>query len=188
MKFLFILLAVILIIPSSAFAGTWTIRIDQIKPIINYMNRLRAQKQQNSVKSHIIKAAVTPPMAGDKTPAVIKKKVSYSKLKALPPVRVYKTLKTQVSRKVQPAPARIHGSTTGLPVLTVDFKNKPLWSVLQDVSGKTGYMFTAHGVNLAEKVNLKGRYNFAVLLAKLFNGRGENTTLNLKTKRIHIWR
>ena len=133
-----------------------------------------------------------PPKAGDKIPVVIKKvikkKVSYSKLKAVQTVRVYKTLKKPVVRKVPPAVAQIHGVTTGLPVLTVDFVNKPLWKVLQDVSNKTGYVFTATGVNLAKKVNLKGRYNFAVLLAKLFNGRGENTTLNLKTKRIHIWR
>lgn len=84
--------------------------------------------------------------------------------------------------------ARIVGKTNGLPVLTVDFVNKPLWKALQDVSNDTGYVFTTKGVNLAKKINLKGRYNFAVLLSKLFNGKGENATVNLKTKRVRIWR
>ena len=84
--------------------------------------------------------------------------------------------------------ARIVGKTNGLPVLTVDFANRPLWKVLQDVSNDTGYVFTTKGVNLAKKVNLKGRYNFAVLLSKLFSGKGENTTVNLKTKRVSVWR
>ena len=90
--------------------------------------------------------------------------------------------------KPQSYSARIVGKTNGLPVLTVDFEGRPLWKVLQDVSNDTGYVFTTKGVNLAKKVNLKGRYNFAVLLSKLFSGRGENTTVNLKTKRVHIWR
>ena len=90
--------------------------------------------------------------------------------------------------KPQSYSARIVGKTNGLPVLTVDFTNRPLWKVLQDVSNDTGYVFTTKGVNLAKKVNLKGRYNFAVLLSKLFSGRGENTTVNLKTKRVSVWR
>ena len=84
------------------------------------------------------------------------------------------------------ASARIVGKTNGLPVLTVDFVNKPLWKVLQDVSNDTGYVFTTKGINLAKKINLKGEYNFAILLSKLFNGRGENTTVNLKTKRVQV--
>jgi hypothetical protein len=90
--------------------------------------------------------------------------------------------------KPQSYSARIVGKTNGLPVLTVDFEGRPLWKVLQDVSNDTGYVFTTKGVNLAKKVNLKGRYNFAVLLSKLFNGKGENTTVNLKTKRVSVWR
>jgi hypothetical protein len=90
--------------------------------------------------------------------------------------------------KPQSYSARIVGKTNGLPVLTVDFEGRPLWKVLQDVSNDTGYVFTTKGVNLAKKVNLKGRYNFAVLLSKLFSGRGENTTVNLKTKRVSVWR
>ena len=117
-----------------------------------------------------------------KASAAIKKKVSYSKLKAVQTVRVYKTLKKQVSRKVQSTVAQIHGSTTGLPVLTVDFKNKPLWNVLQDVSNSSGYVFSTQGVALGRKVNLKGRYNFAVLIAKLFDK--DNTTVNIKTKKV----
>ena len=88
--------------------------------------------------------------------------------------------------KPQSYSARIVGKTNGLPVLTVDFEGRPLWKVLQDVSNDTGYVFTTKGVNLAKKVNLKGRYNFAVLLSKLFSGRGENTTVNLKTKRVKV--
>ena len=87
-----------------------------------------------------------------------------------------------------PPTARIVGKTDGLPVLTVDFVNRLLWKVLQDVSNDTGYVFTTKGVNLAKKINLKGRYNFAVLLSKLFNGKGENTTVNLKTKRVKVIR
>lgn len=178
MKFLLILLAIILVIPSSAFAGTWTIRIDQIKPIINYMKRLQSRKQQNSVKSHIIKVALTPPQAGIQTPAV-------KKVKSLHPIKPVK-FKTKRIIKPHPAVARIHGSTSGLPVLTVDFVNKPLWSVLQDVSGKTGYAFSVRGINLSKKVNLKGRYNLAKLLAVLFAN--DNTRVNLKTKGINIGR
>ena len=85
-----------------------------------------------------------------------------------------------------PAIARIHGSVAGLPVLTVDFVNKPLWRVLQDISSKTGYMFTSSGINLGKKVNLKGRYNLAKLLAVLFAK--DKTSLNLKTKKITIRR
>ncbi|MCL4497109.1 MAG: hypothetical protein M0016_02460 [Deltaproteobacteria bacterium] len=88
--------------------------------------------------------------------------------------------------KPRPALARIHGSTSGLPVLTVDFVNKPLWSVLRDVSNKTGYMFTSNGIDLGKKVNLKGRYNLAKLLAVLFAK--DKTFLNLKTKKITIRR
>ena len=179
MKFLLvILLAVILVIPSSAFAGTWTIRIDQIRPIINYMNRLHSQKRQNRVKSHIVKAAVTPPKAGDRTPAVKKSGKAVKHLK-------FKLTRASKKSVTSPAePARIHGSTSGLPVLTVDFVNKPLWGVLQNISSKTGYMFTTKGVNLGIKINLKGRYNLALLLANLFAK--DNTTLNLKTKKVEV--
>ncbi len=68
----------------------------------------------------------------------------------------------------RPAAARIHGPVSGLPVLTVNFVNKPLWSVLQDVSSKTGYMFTSRRVNLGKKITIKGKYNLAELLSKLF--------------------
>lgn len=104
---------------------------------------------------------------------------------------VIKKVKTASAKPIlvkTPAVARIVGKTNGLPVLTVDFVNKPLWKALQDVSNDTGYVFTTKGVNLAKKINLKGRYNFAVLLSKLFNGKGENATVNLKTKRVRIWR
>lgn len=86
---------------------------------------------------------------------------------------------------IQP-PAHIHGSVAGLPVLTVNFVNKPLWRVLQDISSKTGYMFTSSGIDLGKKVNLKGRYNLAKLLAVLFAK--DKTFLNLKTKKITIRR
>ena len=92
--------------------------------------------------------------------------------------------KVVVVKHLRPAVARIHGSTSGLPVLTVDFANKPLWGVLQDISNKTGYFFTTKGVNLGKKINLKGKYNLAQLLANLFAK--DNTTLNLKTKKVEV--
>ena len=135
------------------------------------------------------KVSVNTSYAGGKTPAVKKRVKALSAFhfqKAVPVKSKEKLIKKKVVKA--PAVARIVGKTNGLPVLTVDFANRPLWKVLQDVSNDTGYVFTTKGVNLAKKVNLKGRYNFAVLLSKLFNGKGENTTVNLKTKRVHIWR
>ena len=139
------------------------------------------------------KVSVNTSYAGGKTPAVKKR------VKALSAFHFQKTISAKFSkgkvlkkvkavREVLPVQARIVGKTNGLPVLTVDFANRPLWKVLQDVSNDTGYVFTTKGINLAKKVNLKGRYNFAVLLSKLFSGRGENTTVNLKTKRVSVWR
>ncbi|MHB1681031.1 MAG: hypothetical protein ACYCTB_11095 [bacterium] len=84
-------------------------------------------------------------------------------------------------------PAHIIGKTNGLPVITVNFVNKPLWLILQNVSNKTGYVFSTNRVNLAQKINLKGRYNFAVLLAKLFNAKNDKTTVNIKTKKVKVW-
>ena len=137
------------------------------------------------LKRHgIPKVSVHTSYVGDKTPAVIKKVKTASNFhlaKFKEKTRKKKVVKT-------PLAARIVGKTNGLPVLTVDFEGRPLWKVLQDVSNDTGYVFTTKGVNLAKKVNLKGRYNFAVLLSKLFNGKGENTTVNLKTKRVSVWR
>ena len=124
--------------------------------------------------------------AGHGAPAATKKVSAFHFQKAVPVKFKEKLIKKKVVKA--PAVARIVGKTNGLPVLTVDFANRPLWKVLQDVSNDSGYVFTTKGVNLAKKVNLKGRYNFAVLLSKLFNGKGENTTVNLKTKRVHIWR
>ena len=139
------------------------------------------------------KVSVNTSYAGGKTPAVKKR------VKALSAFHFQKTASAKFSKgkvlkkvkavkEVLPVQARIVGKTNGLPVLTVDFEGRPLWKVLQDVSNDTGYVFTTKGVNLAKKVNLKGRYNFAVLLSKLFSGRGENTTVNLKTKRVSVWR
>lgn len=126
--------------------------------------------------------------AGYGAPAVIKKVKTASAFHFQKPVPV-KWKEEPVKKVIKtPATARIVGKTNGLPVLTVDFVNKPLWKALQDVSNDTGYVFTTKGVNLAKKINLKGRYNFAVLLSKLFNGKGENATVNLKTKRVKIWR
>ena len=175
MKFLLILLAIILIIPSSAFAGTWTIRIDQIRPIINYMKRLHPQKQQNSV-SHIIKVAVTPPMARDKTRAVKKTKLWH-------PIKPVK-FKIKRIKKPRSVAARIHGSVAGLPVLTVDFINKPLWRVLQDISSKTGYMFTSRHIDLGADATISGKYNLAVLLNKLF--KEDTVKIMPQTKKINV--
>ena len=81
-------------------------------------------------------------------------------------------------------PARIHGSTAGLPVLTVNFLKTPLWKVLQTLSNKTGYMFSAQGISLAKKITIKGTYNLAGLLARLFAN--DNTIVNLRTKKVKI--
>ena len=159
MKFLLIAI-IFLLIPVPAFAGTWIISINQIRPIINYMEKLQRQKKLKN----IIKISITPPKpAGNKIPA--------GSLKLGKPGAVIKVVKKsskQVQEKPKVKPARIHGSIKGLPVLNVDYVNKPLWSVLQDVSSKTGYMFTSRRIDLGEKITINGRYNFAGLLSKLF--------------------
>ena len=81
-------------------------------------------------------------------------------------------------------PARIHGSTAGLPVLTVNFVKTPLWKALQTLSNKTGYMFSAQGISLAKKITIKGTYNLAGLLARLFAK--DNTIVNVRTKKVKI--
>jgi hypothetical protein len=80
--------------------------------------------------------------------------------------------------------AKINGNYNGLPVLTVDFVNKPLWLMLKNVSNKTGYVFSTKGVNLGKKKSIKGKYNLAVLLSKLFVN--AHTIVNIKTKKIKI--
>jgi hypothetical protein len=185
-KIIFLIIFSLFLLPSSAFAlnGAWIIKIDQIAPLVRYLEKLNKPKDIK-VKTNIANkriVSVHTSYAGDKTPAVIKKVKTVSTFHQKPVSAKFKKVKTV---KV-PLAARIVGQTNGLPVLTVNFVNKPLWKVLQDVSNKTGYVFTTKGVNLAEKVNLKGRYNFAVLLAKLFNGKEENTTVNLKNKSIKV--
>ena len=137
--------------------------------------------KHNPLPKVSVNTSSTTKTAGYGAPAATKKVSAFHFQKAVP-------VKFKEKLKVVKAPfvARIVGKTNGLPVLTVDFANRPLWKVLQDVSNDTGYVFTTKGVNLAKKVNLKGRYNFAVLLSKLFNGKGENTTVNLKTKRVSV--
>jgi|GEM_PF-4942520 len=88
--------------------------------------------------------------------------------------------------KPKQAQAQIVGKTNGLPVLTVNFVNKPLWRVLQTISSKTGYVFSTKHINLGKKITLKGRYNFADILAKIFNGKNEDTSVNIKTKLIKV--
>ena len=81
-------------------------------------------------------------------------------------------------------PARIHGSTTGLPVLTVNFVKTPLWKALQTLSNKTGYMFTSRRVNLGADITLAGKYNLAALLNKLFAK--DTVKIIPQTKKIQI--
>ena len=87
---------------------------------------------------------------------------------------------------IKPAPplSRIHGSTKGLPVISVDFVKTPLWKALQKISNKTGYMFTSKRVNLGKEVTLKGKYNFASLLNKLFEK--DTVRINTETKKVNI--
>ena len=84
---------------------------------------------------------------------------------------------------IQP-PARIHGSTAGLPVLTVDFIKTPLWKALQTLSNKTGYMFTSRRLNLGADITLAGKYNLAALLNKLFTK--DTVKIIPQTKKIQI--
>ena len=84
---------------------------------------------------------------------------------------------------IQP-PAHIHGSVAGLPVLTVDFINKPLWRVLQDISSKTGYMFTSRHIDLGADATISGKYNLAALLNKLFAK--DTVKIIPQTKKIQI--
>jgi hypothetical protein len=196
-KIIFLVIFGLFLLPSSAFAlnGMWLIKIDKVGPLLNYLEKLNKLKGIAKVKTNIAnkqRVSVNTSYAGGKTPAVIKKVKTASAFHFQKPVSAkfkeepVKKKVVKLKRAKAPSVARIVGKTDGLPVLTVDFVNKPLWKVLQDVSNDTGYVFTTKGVNLAEKVNLKGRYNFAVLLSKLFNGKGENTTVNLKTKRVKV--
>jgi len=90
-------------------------------------------------------------------------------------------------KPVAPPESVIVGKTNGLPVLTVNFVNKPLWQVLQSISDKTGYVFSTKHINLGKKITLKGRYNFADILAKIFNGKNDNVSVDIKTKRVKSW-
>ncbi|MHB8292449.1 MAG: hypothetical protein ACYDEG_08310, partial [bacterium] len=47
--------------------------------------------------------------------------------------------------------AYIVGKINALPVLTVDFVNKPLWLILQHIATKTEYVFSTQRINLAKK-------------------------------------
>ncbi|MDA8299743.1 MAG: hypothetical protein M0Z57_07080 [Deltaproteobacteria bacterium] len=80
--------------------------------------------------------------------------------------------------------SRIHGSTAGLPVLTVNFVKTPLWKALQKISAKTGYMFTSRRVNLGADITLAGKYNLAPLLNKLFAK--DTVRIIPQTKKIQI--
>ena len=128
----------------------------------------------------IIKPSVIPPKpAGNKTPA--------GSLKLGKPGAVIKVVKKSskvAAEKPKVKPARIHGSIKGLPVLSVNFVKTPLWKVLQTLSNKTGYMFSAQGISLAKKITIKGTYNLAGLLARLFAN--DNTIVNLRTKKVKI--
>lgn len=134
------------------------------------------------LRHHTVPIVTPPKPAGYGAPA--------GSLKLGKPGLVIKAVKksSRAAEKKPAVQARIHGSVAGLPVLSVNFVKTPLWKVLQTLSNETGYVFTSKGVNLAKKVNFNGRYNFAVLLSKIFNGKGENTTVNIKTKRVRIWR
>ncbi|MDA8273564.1 MAG: hypothetical protein M0Z72_07525 [Deltaproteobacteria bacterium] len=157
MKFLLIAI-IFLLIPVPAFAGTWIISINQIRPIINYMEKLQRQKKLKN----IIKIPVTPPKPAGNLP-------SAGSLKLGKPGAIKKVVKKQAEEeKPKVKVSLIHGPTAGLPVLTVNFVKTPLWKALQTLSNKTGYMFTSRRVNMGEKITLNGRYNFAELLNKLF--------------------
>lgn len=189
-KIIFLLIFGLFLLPSSAFAtGVWLIKIDQVGPLLNYLERLNKPKSITKIKANVVKFHHRSSYAaGVKAPAVNKHKFSKKSrargglkgtVKAVIKAYKPKTLKLNAS---------IIGKTNGLPVITVDYTNKPLWNILQDISNQTGYVFSTAGINLAEKISLKGRYNFAVLLAKIFNAKNDKTTVNIKTKKVKIWR
>ena len=190
MRKIILIIFCLFLLPSSAFASTWVIKIDTVSSLLKALERLNKLNSIAKVKTNIANKQKVSVNTSSKQPAGIKKPAVIKHVKVASAYHFQKPTPVKF-RKVKVAKiqevARIVGRTNGLPVVAVNFVNKPLWKVLQDVSNKTGYVFTTQGVNLAEKVNLKGRYNFAVLLAKLFNGKGENTTVNLKTKRVRVY-
>jgi hypothetical protein len=128
----------------------------------------------------VVKPSVIPPKpTGNKTPA--------GSLKHSKPGAVIKVVKKS-SKPVQEKPkikvSRIIGSASGLPVLTVNFIKMPLWEVLQNISTKTGYMFTSRRVNLGVNITLAGKYNLAELLNKLFVK--ETVKIKQEEKRVYI--
>ena len=173
MKFLLIAI-IFLLIPVPAFAGTWIISINQIRPIINYMEKLQRQKKLKN----IIKIPVTPPKpSGGKFPG--------GSLKLGKPGAIIKVVKkSSKAAKPKVKVSRIHGSTAGLPILTVNFVKTPLWKALQTLSNKTGYMFTSRRVNLGADITLAGKYNLAALLNKLFAK--DTVKIIPQTKKIQI--
>jgi len=130
-----------------------------------------------------IKTKTHSPVAGIAATKALVPVTPKSKILTKPAMVVnYKKLKPAA-----PQQSVIVGKTNGLPVLTVNFVNKPLWQVLQSISNKTGYVFSTKHINLGKKITLKGRYNFADILAKIFNGKNDNVSVNVKTKRVKSW-
>jgi len=164
--------------PSLAFANTWVINIDDISPFLRMLETIK--KPKTIVKTKAV--TLNKPKAAEgktKTPrpvAVI----------TVTPAKPATPLTYKKPKPVKPQQSVIIGKTNGLPVLTVNFVNKPLWQVLQSISDKTGYVFSTKRINLGKKITLKGRYNFADILARIFNGKDDNTSVNVEKKLIKV--
>ena len=78
----------------------------------------------------------------------------------------------------------IYGNISLMPIIRVNFVKIPLWKILQKLSTKTGYMFNSKRINLGEEVTIKGKYNFAELLNKLF--RYDTIRIMPEDKKINI--
>ena len=128
----------------------------------------------------VVKPSVIPPKpTGNKTPT---RSLKLGKPGAV--IKVVKKSSKAAQEKPKVKPARIHGSTAGLPVLTVDFIKTPLWKALQTLSNRTGYMFTSRRLNLGADITLAGKYNLAQLLNKLFAK--DTVRIIPQTKKIQI--
>lgn len=86
----------------------------------------------------------------------------------LPVAKIYKITPKNQSNNTDKF-AKIIGDTSGLPYITMSVKKLPLWKILENLSEKTKYTFSAENVNLARCISInKININLAYLLSHLF--------------------
>ena len=190
--FLGVILCCIVVFGYISNSYSWVLNINNVQSYINYLNSLSNLNKSKVVNKKLVNKD-TVPQAGSsiKTKVVSMSIVSNSKVKSV----AYKRLKVgssvksvSIIKKPVIRLASINGSSNGLPVVSVNFKNKPLWQVLQYVSNKTGYIFKVKHINLVKNVTISGRYNLANFLAYIFNGKSDKTTLNVRSKKVIVER